>query len=54
MKPEFIKKEGQRGWQYQCPHNSECRCRSMTCYKCGWNPEVAKQRSAKILKCGGI
>ena len=55
MKKEYIKKEGQKGWLYQCPHNKECRCRSMKCGNCGWNPQVAKERSISIRKSlGGI
>lgn len=33
-----------------CHHNPECRCDQKACYRCGWNPKVAKARSEKILR----
>ena len=35
---------------FVCPHNSECRCKVITCGVCGWNPEVSKARIEKIVQ----
>lgn len=35
--------------EYICPHNSEVTCKDRECYKCGWNPAVAKSRLGHIL-----
>ena len=35
-----------------CPHNDGCWCNSRQkrdCYRCGWNPNVAKRRFEEIL-----
>jgi hypothetical protein len=32
-----------------CPHNAACRCTVQNCFRCGWNPKVAKMRMEKIL-----
>ena len=39
-----------------CPHNDACECTEAQrqCWKCGWNPEVAKRRMAKMLKKKGV
>ena len=34
--------------KYICPHNKECRCTTLTCDTCGWNPEVAKVRLEEL------
>lgn len=31
-----------------CPHNNACVCTTKDCYRCGWNPTVAKLRLAKL------
>lgn len=30
---------------YQCRYNEGCICISRDCYRCGWNPEVARRRN---------
>lgn len=51
MELQYIKNDAPKKdhWLHQCPYNEGCRCRTMNCYSCGWNPKVAKARSQKIL-----
>lgn len=30
--------------KWQCPYETEVACKLRRCDKCGWNPEVAKER----------
>lgn len=41
---------------WDCPNNGGVACNPKTrdCKKCGWNPEVAKARLAKIIKNQGV
>jgi hypothetical protein len=32
-----------------CPHNDACKCTTMDCERCGWNPKVDKRRKAAKL-----
>ena len=34
--------------KYICPHNNECRCTTLDCDTCGWEPDVAKSRFEKL------
>lgn len=40
------------GRLWNCRYQSFVSCEDRNCAKCGWNPEVAKARSEKIL--GGL
>lgn len=31
-----------------CPHNNAVECSCRVCSKCGWNPKVAEERSARL------
>lgn len=36
--------------KYTCRYNPEgCKCSNRKCLDCGWNPEVAKARTEKLL-----
>ena len=38
-----------------CPYNEGCHCTSKDCWRCGWNPKVAKaRRNALDRKRGGV
>lgn len=39
---------------FTCPHNDavDCEQSKKKCYRCGWNPTVAKARMDKLLKKG--
>lgn len=54
MELEYYKVEKQQKGPFTCPYNEACRCSQMRCKACGWNPEVAQKRSAKILKNHGV
>ena len=44
----YIKNDAKRdnGYRaYDCPYNEGCRCAKKECWKCGWNPTVAKERA---------
>ena len=47
MKLEYVKIKGYTK-DTTCPHNEACRCTKRDCYKCGWNPTVAKARMEKL------
>ena len=32
-----------------CQYNKEVFCDARTCYHCGWDPEVAKERTAEFI-----
>lgn len=34
----------------KCKYNTMVGCNGGACYKCGWNPRVAKERTTKILR----
>lgn len=31
-----------------CKYNEGCACISRDCWRCGWNPKVAKARAEKV------
>ena len=33
----------------KCTYNSQVDCNAPACWKCGWNPRVAKERIDKLL-----
>ncbi len=41
----WTKKNG----RWNCPYNKEVHCTARFCTKCGWNPDVAKERLDKIM-----
>jgi hypothetical protein len=47
MKLEYVKIKGYTK-DTTCPHNDACRCTKRECFKCGWNPTVAKMRLDKF------
>lgn len=48
--------EWERGgsWLWNCPYAENVGCNRRTCTSCGWNPEVAKERSRLILQARGV
>lgn len=36
-----------------CPYAENVNCKNRRCLECGWNPEVAKERSRQILMAMG-
>lgn len=47
MKLEYVK-VAHYDKNRNCPHNDAVVCDKKKCYKCGWNPTVAKARMEKI------
>ena len=43
--PEWKKKKSYK--DKPCPYNVGCRCQTMDCWRCGWNPKVDEARRAK-------
>lgn len=41
--PNWKKKKSYKG--VPCPFNEGCSCLKKECWKCGWNPKVAKART---------
>lgn len=40
-----------------CQYNDACQCdryHRKECYRCGWNPKVAKRRAEKLLVKGSL
>ena len=48
------KREKAVGSLWKCRYQQSVSCADRNCDKCGWNPEVAKARSAAILKKMGV
>lgn len=36
--------------KFICQYNEACHCDLPTCGFCGWNPKVARQRLAQLIK----
>ena len=54
MELQYIKNDIKReGGKIVCRYNQECRCEKLECYKCGWNPKVAKARQEAFLREAG-
>lgn len=50
MEEELEKEDG----RYPCLFNDGCHCYERDCYRCGWNPVVAKARLEQWLKKMGV
>lgn len=44
----------QNNGKWVCPYANDVSCFAINCKKCGWNPEVAKERMEKYLKEGKV
>ena len=51
IKLEYVKVANYKK-QTVCKYNDGCQCEVRNCYKCGWNPVVAKMRLAKLQEKG--
>ena len=52
MELEYYKVEKQHKGVETCPYNDACRCdyyQRSSCYRCGWNPKVAKARAERMM-----
>jgi hypothetical protein len=46
--PNWKKKKSYK--EQPCLYNEGCSCLKKECWKCGWNPKVAKARTEKIME----
>lgn len=48
--PDWKKKKREYQKSTPCPYNEGCQCTKKDCWRCGFNPKVAKARTEKFME----